>query len=399
MRRSSMALLLCALLGPAAVPGATADRPPTVLAALLGPADSLLVTGADGRPVAEWQAHRPRIPASVLKLLTAQTVLDRLGPDHRFVTPFFQDADGALYVEGRGDPLLVSEVLAAAAGALVPHLAPVRAVVVDDGHFVRPLAVPGVTDSDNPYDAPLGALSVNFNTVNVRRTPAGPVSAEPQTPLIPFARGLLAARDRAAGGRLVLTRDSRQAALYAGHLLRHFLAAAGAEVSGEVRTGTVPPTARAVLRFASPFDLSAVVARMMTFSNNFIANQILVAAAADVYGPPGSLEKGVRLLEEEARRLDLADAHLVEGSGISRSNRVSAADLDAVLAAFAGQRHLLRREGRVWSKTGTLHDVRSRAGYIETRDGLCRFVILVNTPGRSADPVLDAVLRLLPADQ
>lgn len=393
-RLAPVLILFGALLAAPCAPAA--HGLPPALAARLGPDDSLRVTDTAGRPVFEWRAATPRIPASVLKLLTARTVLARLGPGHRFVTPFFQDAGGDLYVAGRGDPLLVSEVLARAAGMLAPRLAAVRAVVVDDSHFARPLRIPGVGHSFNPYDAPNGALCANFNTIHLRRTPACLVSAEPQTPLLPFAQDLLAARGGPLQGRRVLTHDSRQAALYAGHLLSHFLSSAGVPAAGAVRLGTVPPSARPVLRFVSPYDLATVVARMMTYSNNFIANQLLIATGARIYGPPGTLAKGVRLLVEEARRLGLRSAHLVEGSGISRDNRISAADLDTVLAAFAAHRHLLRHQGRIWSKTGTLAGVRTRAGYIETDSGLHRFVILVNTPGRRADPVLDALRQLLP---
>lgn len=391
------AALALALLLTAPPPARTASLPPD-LASLLGPGDSLLVTAADGRRLLAWNAAAPRVPASVLKLLTAHLALTRLGPDYRFTTSLFQDEAGRLYVRGHGDPLLISEVLADLARTLAPRLGPVSELVVDDGDFVQPLTIPGVSDSANPYDAPNGALCANFNTVAVSRGPDGRyTSAEPQTPLLPFARTLLERRPP-ANGRLVLTHDGGQAAVYAGHLLAHFLAAAGRPVAGTVRPGTVPPGARPVLVFASPFPLAEVIARMLEHSNNFIANQLLIAAGAAAYGPPGSLEKGVRLAAAHARRqLGWTDFQLVEGSGISRQNRVSAAELDGLLAAFGQHRHLLREEGRTRFKTGTLDGIQTRAGYVAGASGAqYRFVILVNTPGRRADPVLEAVTRRLP---
>jgi D-alanyl-D-alanine carboxypeptidase/D-alanyl-D-alanine-endopeptidase (penicillin-binding protein 4) len=390
------ALALALLL--AAVPTARSASLPPDLASLLGPADSLLVTAADGRRLIAWNAEAPRVPASVLKLLTAHLALTRLGPDHRFTTGLFQDEAGRLYVRGHGDPLLISEVLAGLARTLAPRLAPVSDLVVDDGDFVQPLTIPGVSDSANPYDAPNGALCVNFNTIAVSRDASGRyASAEPQTPLLPFARTLLQQRPP-ANGRLVLTHDGGQAAVYAGHLLAHFLAEAGRPVAGTVRRGTVPPDVRPVLVFASPFPLTEVIARMLEHSNNFIANQLLIAAGAKAHGLPGSLAKGVRLAAAHARRhLGWTNFRLVEGSGISRQNRVSAADLDRLLAAFAPHRHLLREEGRTRYKTGTLNGIQTRAGYIQGGNGtMYRFVILVNTPGRRADPVLAALRQRLP---
>jgi D-alanyl-D-alanine carboxypeptidase/D-alanyl-D-alanine-endopeptidase (penicillin-binding protein 4) len=378
-------------------PSVRAAALPPDLAALLGPRDSLLVTDAAGVRLFSWNPEAPRTPASVLKVLTAHVALTHLGPDFRFTTGFHQDAAGCLYVRGHGDPLLVSEVLADLARSLAPRLAPVTDLVVDDGDFARPLTIPGVSDSDNPYDAPNGALCVNFNTVAVRRTADGRyASAELQTPLVPFARTLLARRPP-ANGRLVLTHDGGQAAVYTGHLLAHFLSEAGRPVSGAVRKGTAPPEARPVMVFASPFPLSEVVARMLENSSNFIANQLLIAAGAKMYGLPGTLGKGVRLAAEHARRhLGWTDFQLVEGSGIARQNQVTAADLDRLLAAFVPHRHLMRSEGRVCYKTGTLNGIQTRAGYIEGNHGMTyRFVILINTHGRRADPVLKALTQRL----
>jgi D-alanyl-D-alanine carboxypeptidase/D-alanyl-D-alanine-endopeptidase (penicillin-binding protein 4) len=125
-------------------------------------------------------------------------------------------------------------------------------------------------------------------------------------------------------------------------------------------------------------------------SNNFIANQLTVVIGAATAEPPGTLAKGVAATRAYAADvLGLDDLRLVEGSGISRQNRISAREMDQVLTAFEPFRSLLRREGREYYKTGTLNGIRTRAGYIASAAGGCyRFALLVNTPGRSTDRIM-----------
>jgi D-alanyl-D-alanine carboxypeptidase/D-alanyl-D-alanine-endopeptidase (penicillin-binding protein 4) len=54
------------------------------------------------------------------------------------------------------------------------------------------------------------------------------------------------------------------------------------------------------------------------------------------------------------------------------------------------------RNGRQLYKTGTLHGVHTRAGYIEDAKGeLYSFVILINTPGKSPEPIMDIILKAI----
>ena len=389
LRIMMTASIVLALLRPAAVEAA---RPSPTDG--LGARDALLVADADGRVLLSHNPSRPLVPASTLKVVTALAARHYLGEQARFHTDFLLDPEGNLWIRGYGDPLLVSEVITDIARTLQKHLAaPVNAIVLDDRHFAQPLVIPGVSASTNPYDAPNGALCVNFNTVNFRTRKGRFVSAEPQTPLLP----LVMKRIRASGlrrGRVVLTHHENEALLYAGALFRYFLEQAGIEVKGPLRLpGNSPLPEQLLYRHTSPFSLDEVTARLMEFSNNFIANQLLVAVGARVYGPPGTLAKGARALNAfAADNLGITDAHLVEGSGISRDNRINARDLMRALVLFEPYRHLMTREANTYFKTGTLKGIRTRVGYIETRDQrLLRFVLLLNSPGKRPQPILKRV--------
>jgi D-alanyl-D-alanine carboxypeptidase/D-alanyl-D-alanine-endopeptidase (penicillin-binding protein 4) len=56
----------------------------------------------------------------------------------------------------------------------------------------------------------------------------------------------------------------------------------------------------------------------------------------------------------------------------------------------------MRRSGREYYKTGTLHGISTRAGYIKSaHGGLYRFVIMLNSPGKSTDSLILRLLRIL----
>ena len=114
---------------------------------------------------------------------------------------------------------------------------------------------------------------------------------------------------------------------------------------------------------------------------------------AHVHGPPGTLEKGVKVISDYAeKQLHLKDLQIVEGSGISRENRISALDMQTILAEFKPHRHLLKKSGTVLCKTGTLKDINTRAGYIErTSSDPFSFVVFLN----SKSPNIESVVKCI----
>ncbi len=118
---------------------------------------------------------------------------------------------------------------------------------------------------------------------------------------------------------------------------------------------------------------------MFKYSNNFIANQIFLSMGAARYGPPATVAKSQTVMADFSGHLGLSRMSVEEGSGLSRRNRITAAQMSKVLNYFRPYRHLLPHEGRAWSKTGTLNDVKSVAGYIvPEHTHALSFVIILN---------------------
>ena len=366
---------------------------------MLGPRDALVVSGPDNRILFSHNADILLIPASTLKILTALTAFHYLGESYRFRTDFYTDPDSNLKIKGYGDPLLISEVIAdltASLHDLLKDKPPLSNIIVDPSYFDTAVVIPGVTDTTEPYDSPNGALCVNFNTVNFKTTNNKIISAEPQTPLLPMTLGHIK-KTGLNRGRITLSHQKDEILFYAGHLFKYFFEQAGFKIAGKVLPGKVDPTDHLVLRHHSPFTLEQVVEKMMSYSNNFMANQMLLEAGIAHAGPPGTLQKGVAATREYARQeLGLPGLQIAEGSGISRNNRIAAKNLHQALLEFKPHYQLLRQDGTDFFKTGTLKDISTRVGFIGRDEAnLHAYVILCNTPGKSATTIKNQLMNLL----
>ena len=370
------------------------------LSVLIGKRDSIAIADPSGRIVYAKNENSSRIPASILKVFTALVALHYLGPDYRYQTEFYIDNESNLIIKGYGDPLLISEVVAEISRLLALKLnsaGRINDLVLDNSYFDKPLTIPGITTSSQPYDAPNGALCVNFNTVNFTQTENGIVSAEPQTPLLPLALKRIKA-SKTKTGRIVFSHQDHEITMYAGSLFQYFLAQNEIEMQGKLRIGRVDKNRdHLVLRYTSAYTVKQIISKMLEFSNNFTTNQLFITAGIKASETPGTLNKGIAAaLAYAIDVLQLEGMMLYEGSGISRQNRVSANHMIKILEQFAPHRTLMRNEKNEYYKTGTLHGINTRAGYIRNNNGqFYRYVVIMNTPGRSTRPVMKKLMQIM----
>ena len=358
------------------------------------------VADANGRIVDVCNPDRSMVPASVLKIATVSAALAILGPDYRFRTELFLDDQDNLFVKGFGDPSLVSEEAAVLAGQLWRKgVRRVHTLYVDGSAFALEHQTPGQADSGNLYDAPVGSLSVNFNTVVLIKDTAGRIeSGEAQTPVLPIMREL-GQKQPAGLWRVNICAKGCNAeasmARYAGELLQAVLEQNGIAVAALGGIRPVPASARLVHTHESSQTLAEISRGCLRYSSNFMANLMFLACGAKQYGYPATWEKArLAVSRELARQLGEAAAAgiaQVDGSGLSRDNRVTVRAMLHLLNHFRPNMNLLNVEHAVAVKTGTLTGAYNLVGYLPTGQA---FVILLNQPANRRADILARLVRL-----
>lgn len=366
----------------------------------LAPQGAYGVADAASRIVDSCNPDRSLVPASVLKIATVSGALGILGPDYRFLTEFYLDEHQNLTIKGFGDPTLFSEEIKKIVQQLRQRgVRWVQTLYVDTSAFALGSQVPGREDSDNPYDAPVGPVSVNFNSVPLDKDASGRiVSGETLTPTLPIMREL--GRERPAGRARVnictkgCNAENRMAQ-YASELFRALMEQGGIPVAalGGIRQ-VAPRGATLVYAHRSTQTLTEISRSLLRYSSNFMANLVFLTCGAKQLGYPATWEKAGQAVHRElARQLGTATADAivqVEGAGLARDNRVTVRAMLQLLAFFRPQAALLNQEHGTAVKTGTLTGVYNLAGYLP--DGQA-FVILLNQQTNNRATVLERLKR------
>ena len=304
----------------------------------------------------------PLIPASNEKLTVTYACLLALGPSFRFATDVLGEGelDGAVWrgdvvLKGYGDPTLSTlDLLQLASQLSAQGIRRVTGNVVGDESFfdqrrMAPGWKPWFFINESP---PLSALTV----------------------------------DRARFRGYV----TRYPALAAAMSFRAALLRAGISVAGRAMTGAADPAALPLASIES-VPLEQILRFMDHESDNFTAEILLkqLGVALSLQGTTASGAAVVRRLLQE-QNIPLAGVRIVDGSGLSRLDRLTVdtlvemlraswldEDLREILLAslpVAGRSGTLERRmrgsaaaGRVRAKTGTLNEASALSGYVKRR--------------------------------
>jgi len=139
----------------------------------------------------------------------------------------------------------------------------------------------------------------------------------------------------------------------------------------------------------------------MLYSNNFIANQLFFALGTRKDGYPATWEKSRQAMAgylQKKYNLSAKEIKILEGSGLSRKNRVSPQAMMQLLDSFKPYAKFLPQEDGRLLKSGTLQGVYCYAGYFRENEGLDSFVLLLNQDKNNRDRVLEALERIYRAN-
>lgn len=353
---------------------------------------------------------KPFLPASVLKVLTTATALEKLGPDFRFRTGVYTNGtpqpdgtlDGDLFLVGRGDPNLVDpsgDLLEQP--ALVGLAEKIQAlgikritgdVIGDDSYFDHGSHGKGWTARDlkSAYGAPINALSINNNVVWIHAAATKPgssvsVSLEPRgsyfrirnlgvtggrkSKRAMYARVIPGTRTLVISGTLPIGQDYTQhvildrpaevtTAIFKDELQRH-----GVTIGGTVSVldrGEMPEELKHQWKPLAE-HLSPPLVRGVEIINkrsmNLHAEMLLRTLGAEFRGT-GTDEAGLEVVKDfiVSAGIDTRGVSLSDGCGLSRENLLTPRFQTSLLLTLATRPYfdLFRNTLAVSGTDGTL---------------------------------------------
>jgi serine-type D-Ala-D-Ala carboxypeptidase/endopeptidase (penicillin-binding protein 4) len=415
-----------------------------------------------GKPLFTHQPLRPMNPASTMKLVTTFAGLDLLGPGYQWTTEVYADGpivggvlNGNLVFKGHGDPkITVEQFNELVARIRATGLSSIRGdLVLDRTWFDTGPYDPAAFDAEplRPYNVGPDALAVNFKSVrfvfapNVARhmvevrvePPIDGIAIHDTPSLVTGDCGDWHAAVQAAfvdhavsaeasfSGRYPIAcgeRDWYVALLDHPHYVLNLFARTwtdlGGSFSGTVRDGRTPASATRIAMLDS-MPLHDAVRDINKMSNNLMARQLFLTLATTAYPPPATTAHAAAAIDRwlATRKLKFPELVMLNGSGLSRRERIAAqsmarlllaADASEVRSEYISSLAVAATDGTVGNrftndevaeqaflKTGTLEGVRAIAGYVFGPSGR-RFVVVcfVNDPNASrAQHPLDVLVQ------
>ncbi len=385
-----------------------------------------------GRVLYARNANQPMVPASTMKILTAEAALVYLGPDYRFSTQLLTDnkaeikngiLQGNLYIVLSGDPTLtyndLVELLLTLRSQQIQAIA--GNVYIDYSAYDQKYYGPGWIEKDKSYcyAAPISASIINHNCLAFQVTPAkvsGRAAQVVTSPkyFIPQIHNAVTTKNPGNACGIHLTKEANSEISIEGCLARgryptgisyvvtdipeynkalfkSVLKQLQINVYGNVITGVTPKNASMIGQHASK-PLHELVNDMLKKSDNIIAGALFKKIGQLYSRAPGSWENGrtavTNILSKHAG-VNTSGLKILDGSGLSPDNLATPAQMMQVLnfayhhygtsfefisaLPIAGVDGTLKHRmynisRKVRAKTGTISGVVSLAGYATSKN-------------------------------
>lgn len=417
--------------------GATLQEAPTpFLADLLkntqlldGQIGYRLVDISDQKNVESFNGDKSFIPASITKVLTIYYALSVLGPNYQFLTLLKHDGKvengvlkGNLYLIGRGEPMLTNAKLMNMVLALKDYgIQSIEGKFFYDDTDLNSLErIADLGLIDQTYNPGISALSAEFNRFKVwREGPYNKTKTNEFTPIpdVDFLEINKYSGSFGPGTKFRPTEGTLAAQTESWDLSTHLpyyqveelpvrnpspftasifkmLAQKEGIILPRARPGTFKSGTTIFIQKGLPVSRLAELA--MEYSNNLITELLMLKASkilsAKTLSLKESSEEMLKWLKLHLPKLDWGEVQLVNGSGLTINNRLTANFLSSFLQsvestrfgsffyksffAISGQSGwLIKRLNspdttfRVWGKTGSLDYVNNLCGYLYTNSG------------------------------
>ena len=380
----------------------------------------------------DYNSQKLLMPASTNKLYTCAAALYYLKKDHQFETRILSNQKN-LILKGGGDPDLSIKELDSLALQVSKNYKNIDTLFMDDSFLDSLNYGEGWMWDEGPwwYAAPISALSVNDNCIDFYVKPSNNgektiIDHFPKTSFIQFRNESKTTKDSVekklridrdwilnknefyAHGEIIDTSDTDtlyrnifDPTKFTGTIFSESLKKYGTQVKTISKKKMPYENYKNINSHTSrPLLHSAI--NLMNESDNLTA-ELFVKSIGALDTLPGSWETGLDSIKTFLARqvlIDTANIRLADGSGVSRYNLTSSAQLNSLLSwmykskykddflstlpggGFKNstlEKRLIDEGGLVRAKTGGLSGVRNLAGYIISRKyGDVAFSILMN---------------------
>jgi D-alanyl-D-alanine carboxypeptidase/D-alanyl-D-alanine-endopeptidase (penicillin-binding protein 4) len=381
-------------------------------------------------------------PASIMKIMTAETALLYLGSNYQFPTTLLTDAskmdngiiNGNVYLVHSGDPTLTyNDLIDLMLTLRFQQIQTITGnVYIDNTAYDQSNYGPGweVNDKLNCFAAPINASIINHNCLSLQIVPGnapGKLANIIESPRYYYGTVTNDVITKRAHTRTCyvqlgidenntislsgcipkgkytwgLSTTISDVMIYNKSLTKNLFQQYAIHVQGTVDAGTAPHHLSTIASHESK-PLSVLIKEMLKMSDNIIAGSLFKKIGEHYTNQPGTWENGsvaVKKILHDKASVNTAELNIVDGSGLSRDNKIKAAQILQVLdyayhdpstnsefisslpiAGIDGtlKHRLYNVAKKVHAKTGTMQGVTALAGYVVNQNETIAFVIMVN---------------------
>lgn len=385
-----------------------------------------------GKRAYEQNVTTPMTPASIQKIVTLLPSLDTLGKDYEFKTQLYKNKDNNLYLKLGADPYFTTTDLKGMIRTLGNYkIYSVKAFFIDDSVLdTNEWGEGWQWDDDlNPLTPKFGSYNMDANllTINVCPTTYGAPADISTDVFYPTAFINNVVTGDKTDVKLVRKNYISPDVINADGTVSHDLAMQipvnyprryfilrleeilrNQKVSyyGDFNRLKLPKNVYIVSEAKHP--ISSAVDDILKKSNNMIAETVFKIAGGKYANGTGSNTSSIEMLNDYYKKLGISTANIkiVDGSGVSKNNLITADFMTEVLLKAAQDKNIgdfrcylaapgegtltdrmLYFKDNLRAKTGTLTNISSITGYLTAKSGKTyAFCIMINDPkSKSAD--------------